>query len=431
MDKLDDNLDGYEKDALNLKDMDKSDIEAHIKTGYKHLLKQDRAKYLDINNGSLAKYSPKYLAMLLKISDQAPKGKIFIYSFFRELIGLNSFSYALLQTGEWAPFLIKKVNKHWMLDMPGFDDSYDSYLGKEYAYSNTYKFIFYTGQEDSEMLEIYRKIMNSDWANLGSNCETLIKQLHKIHPNNYKGELIKMIMTTKKGAEGLDLKEIRYIHIMEPYWQPVLIEQVIGRGVRNKSHLMLEPQHRKVEVFIYMATIPSNLIRKISYIDVRNDIYKYPSNTLQDKINKVVTSDEHLYLTSERKKRIINEFYNLMKDSAFDCALNYKDNKMNPDNSKLVCVDYNSNNRSEYIYTPNLNDAGDSIEQLPNKIHIVKYGTFTYKTHVYYYDLTPDVHNKMYIYDEDLRGKVRKPAPVGELKIINGKLTKYLYTKVR
>ena len=419
LDKLDEKLEGYDKDDVVLKDMKKSDIEGHIKTGYKNLLYQERAKYLDIKNGSLAQYSPKYLAMLLKIKEHAPKGKIFIYSFFRELIGLNSFSYALLQMGGWSPFRIKKVKKQWMLDMP------DSDIAENYT--NTYKFIFYTGEEDSEMLEIYRKIMNSDWSNMSSDCALLIEQLQEIHPNNYKGELIKMIMTTKKGVEGLDLKEIRFIHIMEPYWQPVLIEQVIGRGVRNKSHLKLEPSNRTVEVFIYMATIPSHLIKNISYIDVRNDIYKYPNNTLRDKINKVITSDEHLYLTSERKKLIIYEFYKLMKDSAFDCALNYKDNKMNPDNSKLVCVDYSSNNRNDYIYTPNVNDTGGVLIQMPAKIQTVKYGTFTYKEHSYYHDLIPDINGKMYIYDENPSGKVRKPKPVGEIKMENGKYSKYLY----
>ena len=118
-----------------------------------------------------------------------------------------------------------------------------------------------------------------------------------------------------------------------------------------------------------------------------------------------------------------------MKDSAFDCALNYKDNKMNPDNNKLVCVDYSSNNRNDYIYTPNINDSWNGIDQLPDKLQTVKYQTFTYKEHTYYNDLSPDAKGKMYIYDENPTGKVRKPKPVGEIKIIDGKQNKYLYIK--
>ena len=49
---------------------------------------------------------------------------------------------------------------------------------------------------------------------------------------------------------GLNLKNVRQVHIMEPYWQPVLIEQVIGRAVRTESHISLPKKDRNVEFFI-------------------------------------------------------------------------------------------------------------------------------------------------------------------------------------
>ena len=438
IDKLDNNLDGFSFDVEKITEMKNRDIEAKIKEGYAKLLEQDKAKYLDINNGSLAKYSPKYLAMINNINKQAIHGKIFVYSFFRSLIGLNSFSYALLQTNKWEPFRIKKINKQWEMDTSR--DKAGAGAGAGAGAQTKYKFIFYTGNENSDMLEIYRKIMNSEWANLGADCVNLITQLKEIHPNNYNGEIIKMLMTTKKGAEGLDLKEIRFIHIMEPYWQPVLIDQVIGRGVRNKSHLTLPQIDRNVDVYVYMATILPNLAKKISYVDVRNDTYKYASTLLSDKFNKVVTSDEYLYLTSERKKIVSNEFQKIMKDSAFDCTLNYRDNKLNPDNKNLVCIDYNTKNRDEYIYTPDINDTLDGINNTTHeKIVTVKYGEFIHKNKKYYFNITPIVtlvdkllHNnigKMYIYDENLEGKVRTPKPVGFVEIKNGKNLYLFYGK--
>ena len=123
----------------------------------------------------------------------------------------------------------------------------------------------------------------------------------------------------------------------------------------------------------------------------------------EDKIHKVVSSDEHLYLTSERKKLIIYEFYKLMKDSAFDCALNYRDNKLNPDNKNLVCIDYNTKNRDEYIYTPDINDTLDGINNTTHeKIVTVKYGSFPYKGKQYYFEQTPNAQGKMFIYDENI-----------------------------
>ena len=38
-------------------------------------------------------------------------------------------------------------------------------------------------------------------------------------------------MTTKQGAEGLNTKNVRQLHVVEPYWNPVRLDQVIGRAV--------------------------------------------------------------------------------------------------------------------------------------------------------------------------------------------------------
>ena len=413
---LGDKLVNFDIRKSQVDDMKKKDIDKKIKTGYKQLLEKDKAKYLDINNGSLAKYAPKYLAIILNIQNTAPLGKILVYSFFVNLVGLNMFSYALMQTGKWAPFRIKKINKIWELDE--HEDE-----------KHKFKFVFYTGNEDKEEREIYRKIINSEWNTLDSNCAKLAKQIAAIHPNNYYGEVIKMLMTNKTGTEGLDLKEIRYIYISEPYWQDVLIEQVIGRGVRNGSHLKLQQKDRNVEVFIYMATITPNLVKKISYIDVRNDTYKYPNPAISDKINKVVSSDEHLYLTAERKKVVISEFQRLMKESAFDCALNYKDNKLNPINKNLVCMDYSTKNRDDYLFTPGLDDTIEELNIAQEKVITVKYDSFIYKGKPVFYELIPNAQGKMYIYDENLVGKVRLPKPIGEVKIKDGKRLYLFYSK--
>ena len=407
----------FDLSVSDLEEMKAKDIEKKIKTGYLNLLYKDRAQYLDINNGSLAKHSPKYLEMINNIRKSL--GKILVYSYFKFLIGLNTFSYALMQTGEWAEFKIRKVNKKWELD-------------EDEADKDKRKFLFYTGDEDREIREIYRNVYNSLWDRLPASCEKLVAQLKEKSDSNHYGEVVQMLMTTKTGAEGLDLKEVRQIHIMEPYWQPVLIDQVIGRGVRNESHMKLPVADRNVEVFIYMATITPLQVSKISYPDVRLDTYKYPNPALEDKKNKVVTSDEYLYILAERKKLIINEFQKLMKESAFDCALNYHDNRLNPANSGLVCLDYANKTRnamSDYLYTPDIEDTVESIELAQEKVVSTPYRTFAYKGVTYYHQVEPNLEGKMYIYDQSIVGRVRLPKPVGEIKIINGEAKKVFYKK--
>ena len=66
------------------------------------------------------------------------------------------------------------------------------------------------------------------------------------------GEIIKILMITSSGAEGISLRNTRYVHITEPYWHPVRIEQVIGRARRICSHQDLPPELRPVNVFLYL-----------------------------------------------------------------------------------------------------------------------------------------------------------------------------------
>ena len=424
IEKLGEKIDNFEISPEEAEEMEKKDLDKEIKQGYVQLLDRDKAKYLDIKNGSLAKHSPKYFAMINNI--QKERGKQLVYSFFRNLIGLTTFGYSLIQTGDWAQFRIKKSSskggKARKNDTVWELDEREDEKGKK-------KFIFYTGVEDKEEREIFRNIYNSMWDKLPQSCNKLVEQLKEIHPNNYYGEVIKMIMITKTGAEGLDLKEVRYIHILESYWQHVLIDQIIGRGVRNGSHLNLPPKDRTVEVFIYLATITSNLVRNITHIDVRNDVYKYPNPILADKAFKVVSSDEYLYLIAEKKRVIITEFQKLMKETAFDCSLNYRDNIQNPINKGLVCMDYHSKNRDDYLFTPSIDDTVQTINLAQEKVVVDEYGSFTNNGKIYYYNKTPNSEGKMYIYDESIKGRIRLPKAVGQVRISNGK-KEYLMYKI-
>ena len=60
-----------------------------------------------------------------------------------------------------------------------------------------------------------------------------------IKEDNKNGEKIKIVLISRAGAEGLDLKCIRQIHIMEPWYNMNRIEQILGRGVRTCSHILL------------------------------------------------------------------------------------------------------------------------------------------------------------------------------------------------
>jgi SNF2 family DNA or RNA helicase len=58
-------------------------------------------------------------------------------------------------------------------------------------------------------------------------------------------------MISPAGAEGINLRNVRQVHIMEPYWNEVRIEQVIGRAIRQCIHKDLPMEERNVDVFRY------------------------------------------------------------------------------------------------------------------------------------------------------------------------------------
>lgn len=83
-------------------------------------------------------------------------------------------------------------------------------------------------------------------------------------PSQKRGSIVKdfnkekfnVLIITKAGGEGLDLKGVRNVIVMEPQWNNAGLQQVIGRAVRYKSHQHLPPSKQVVRVFKMILTIP-------------------------------------------------------------------------------------------------------------------------------------------------------------------------------
>ena len=73
-------------------------------------------------------------------------------------------------------------------------------------------------------------------------------------PENVRGARIKMILVSKTGAEGLDLKYLRETHCAESYWDRAREDQVKARAVRIGSHDLLPREDRVVQPYIYLTT---------------------------------------------------------------------------------------------------------------------------------------------------------------------------------
>ncbi len=58
-------------------------------------------------------------------------------------------------------------------------------------------------------------------------------------------------------TEGVSLFKTRQLHILEPVLNQAILEQVIGRAVRYRSHASLKEAERHVDVYLWQSTLPS------------------------------------------------------------------------------------------------------------------------------------------------------------------------------
>jgi Ubiquitin carboxyl-terminal hydrolase/Helicase conserved C-terminal domain len=292
----------------------------------------------------LAIYSPKYLSLLENISSKENIGLHLIYSQFRTLEGIGIFTLVLNANG-FAQFRLKKgVNGKWQI--------------KEKAQEKgKMKYALYTGKESAEEKELIRKIYNSEWNNIPS---YLKEDLEKISTNNYLGEVIKCLMITASGSEGINLRNTRFVHLMEPYWNPVRTDQVIGRARRICSHQFLPEQLKTVNVYLYLMT----LTKKQLDSEISNELKK---KDLSKKDNKTpLTSDQTLFEISLEKEIVNHQLYKCIKESSIDCMVYSKANKK----EGLTCLNFGVSTSDEFSYKPDYKTEENDVEQKLNQQQI-------------------------------------------------------------
>lgn len=81
--------------------------------------------------------------------------------------------------------------------------------------------------------------------------ERLIKEYNTVA--NIDGSVIKVLLISGAGAEGISLRNTRQAHILEPHWNETKIKQAIGRAVRLCSHSTLPKEDQVVDVYRYFG----------------------------------------------------------------------------------------------------------------------------------------------------------------------------------
>ena len=329
-------------------------------------LAKSQGNYLHLNN--IGKYSPKFKSIIERI--HALKGTSLIYSQFRRVEGLGVLSLALNANG-YAEFRIKK----------GKDGEWDTDIKEEDMQKP--KYILFTG--NNEETQVLLKIFNSDRENIPPKIRAKLGDLsHDGGVDNIRGSIIKVLMITQSGAEGISLKNVRNVHVVEPYWNYIRIDQVIGRAVRTCSHVDLPSEDRNVQVYIYNTIFTPQQLASSFTIRVQDNSS---------------TTDEHIYKLAKKKAQIINLLLDNIKKASVDCALNAK---AHSSVGQVKCFAFPVNLKDEELsYQYDMNDEtfdnqyANEVEQSEWKgqVLITKKGNFVIRSEtneVFDYDLYMD-----------------------------------------
>jgi len=191
--------------------------------------------------------SPKLNLLLNNIQKNIKIGKQFVYSYW-DNSGVLALSYLLLDNG-WHEYTA--------------DELADNYIKNAGTKRNGHKDV----KEKGWKPDFKKKIPNrKSFIVLGKGAvghpvdtiwrETLLKIIFNRNENK-KGKEINLIIVNKKYSEGISLKHMRTVHIMEPPESIALKNQIIGRSVRDCSHVGLPFKDWNVRVFTYFSDIPT------------------------------------------------------------------------------------------------------------------------------------------------------------------------------
>jgi hypothetical protein len=224
-------------------DMDESRADSYVgMTGYDEMFTKEGkgavrakdAKWLIEEN--LRNYSPKLATILRYI--QGSKGVEFVYSRF---VSTGAFLLALaLEANGYTPYgRDSGYLKNGIQDGHGRQCALcplreDAHRGAGHGFVPA-KYVLLTGDTAStnaESIEAARDLSNKD------------------------GRSIKVVIGSQIAGEGVDLRFIREVHVLDAWFHLNKTEQIVGRGIRYCSHSALPLAERNTTIFLHAVAFP-------------------------------------------------------------------------------------------------------------------------------------------------------------------------------
>jgi superfamily II DNA or RNA helicase len=174
--------------------------------------------------------------------------------------------------------------------------------------------------------------------------------------DNIDGKVIRIILISPAGSEGINLRNVRQVHVMEPYWNEVRIQQLIGRALRMCSHADLPMNERKVDIFRYHA--------------IRSE---------RSKVVLKESTDQEIYNLAMIKEKLIDSFLQTVRESAVDCDL-FKNHNMI--NGEYSCFKFNEKSyfdkyigpayKEDIYYDQKMDNGLNALNTVKKKVKVFK-----------------------------------------------------------
>ena len=284
----------------------------------------------------------------------------------------------------------------------------------------------YVLMEGIDMLKVYLKYFgfdsfknknSKDFFRYGEFHNGISREIRKetirieTDKENAHGKLIKIVMFSPAGAEGISLESIRQVHLMEPYWHEVRMIQMIGRAIRQCSHKYLLISERHVDIYRYRS-----VKHNVKTIEIVEGQTSRKERKLIEDPNELKTVDFEIQELASSKNNLISTFLDSIKEVAIDCELFKAHNMMG---SKYRCFQFNEISlfdknigpayKEDTIEDMKISNGSNSTNSITIKVKVIKIKGVIESNDkdILYYWYNPDTG---VVYDFDLN------YPLGRVK---------------
>lgn len=142
--------------------------------------------------------------------------------------------------------------------------------------------------------ELIRKTLKNDGIKfLEITGKTPKKERDRI-VEDYNKDKVQVLVISRAGGEGLDLKGARKLIVMEQAWNPETEHQVEGRLARYLSHAHLPPSQRFVDVYYLILRVPTRLKDKVARSRIPSNTKRYYTNTADQLVKDIRDGKEKM-----------------------------------------------------------------------------------------------------------------------------------------